>query len=115
MRRDRDGVVLLEVMVALAILVSAGLSMVAVAAESLSAQQHGMAREREIHDASRVLTAGALLSRQDLDRRLGDRTIGEFVMRVQRPEPSLYRIAVAETAHPDADLLVTIVFRPVAP
>ena len=115
MRLDRSGVVLLEVMVALAILVTAGLSLVAVAAESLGALKQSTVREAELREASRLLTAGALLSRRDLDLRLGDHAVGEFVMRVQRPEPALYRISVAATGHPDADLLATIVFRPATP
>ena len=69
-------------------------------------------RERELVQAERVLAASTLLERRDLERRIGRRTIGEFLVEVARPEPTLFRIAVATADHPDAALLVTVVYRP---
>jgi hypothetical protein len=59
-----------------------------------------------------VLTATALLSRDDLDRRLGRHPIGQFIVEVQRPDPTLYRIAIAEGRAPEVEALVTVVYRP---
>ena len=59
----------------------------------------------------RVLAAMTLLKRVDLDRRIGRHEVGEFVLDVQRPERTLYRIAVAQTSAPQVEDLVTVVYR----
>jgi hypothetical protein len=53
-----------------------------------------------------------LLTRADLDRRLGTHRIGEFAVEVQRPERTLYRIAIAGAEAGANELLVTVVYRP---
>ncbi len=109
------GLVLLEALLALAILSIAGLSAIGVVQHGLDQERRALAREHEVVEAARVLTALTLLTRTDLDQRLGRRRIGEFVAGIQRPEPALYRLAVAEAAHPDVELLVTVVYRARAP
>jgi hypothetical protein len=105
-------VALLEAMIALAILGSAGAAAVGLVAAGLRSAAVGRERERTVMNADRVLAATTLLLRSDLDRRLGERQVGEFAVRIERPEPTLYRTAIAETSHPSTELLVTVVYRP---
>ncbi|HEU4648243.1 MAG TPA: hypothetical protein VFS33_04225 [Gemmatimonadales bacterium] len=100
---------LLEVLVALVVVTTAGVSLVAALANAVRTEQRAEATERTTQDAHRLLAALALLSATDLDRRLGSRQVGAFVVEVQRPEPGLYRIALAEVSAPELELLVTVV------
>lgn len=109
---DRRGVALLEAMIALAILSSAGIATVSLVAAGLRSERGSRERELTIRIADRVLAASTLLSRSDLDQRLGERTAGDLLVRVSRPEPTLYRISVADGARPELDLIVTVVYRP---
>lgn len=115
MIRGRAGVVLLEVLVAMTLLTVSGLSILAVTSSAMETQRRIVSQERDLVDAERVLAAHSLLSRQDLDLRLGERDVGAFHVTVQRPEPALYRISVSAAAAPDIEALVTVVYRPPAP
>jgi hypothetical protein len=106
-----SGTALLEVLAALAILGTAGLSLVALVHQSVRSQAESARAERVLDEADRVLSAFALLAADDLDRRLGSHPVGEFVVDVQRPRRSLYRIAVADGDAPGRMLLVTVVAR----
>jgi type II secretory pathway component PulJ len=110
-RRHERGAALLEVLVALVIVVTVGVSAVAVTSASLFQEGHARERERLVRTADRVLSAYVLLTRADLDRRLGRREVGELMVEVQRPEPTLYRISVGTSRNPDAELLMTLVHR----
>jgi type II secretory pathway component PulJ len=110
MRRDR-GAALLEVLVALTILTVAGLSLVGLLSAGVRAEQDARERERVLADEERVLAAMTLLTRADLDRRLGRHEVGEFVVDVQRPERTLYRIAIGQPSAAHVEDLVTVVFR----
>ena len=107
----RRGAALLEVLVALAILTGTGVALIGALAEPIGVMRRAAQRERTLEAADRVLTAMVLLTRTDLDRRLGRREVGEFVTYVDRPEPTLYRIAIASGAEPAHELLVTVVHR----
>ena len=111
-RRSRHGVALLETLIALAILSIAGLSVVVLVDSLIRAQAEAVKREETITTAGRVLAAVTLLRREELDQRLGSRELGEFVLGIQRPERSLYRIAISEEAFPAVELLATVVYRP---
>jgi type II secretory pathway pseudopilin PulG len=103
--RNERGVVLLEVLAAVLILASAGLSLVALLAGATRAGADARRYEQQMADAERLLTAYTLLTRTELEQRLGDRRVGAYVVNIQRPEPSLYRISVSN--------LVTVVYRDV--
>ena len=105
------GAALLEVVAALAVLSLAGLGLLELIAAHTRAQAVAVARERELWDQDRLLVAHALLQASDLDLRLGARLTGPYVVTVQRPEPELYRIAVARVESPDVEDLVTVVYR----
>jgi len=111
MRRNDHGIALLEVLVALAILSGAGLALVDLVTGGLRAERDARERERVIAVEERVLTALTLLKRDELDRRLGRHPIGELTVDIQRPERTLYRIALSQTSSPQVEDLVTVVYR----
>lgn len=114
MRAER-GVALLEVLAAVVLLGVAGLALVELVAGGARAVAVARERERELADQERLLTAWSLLKREELDRRIGDRVVGPYVMRVQRPERGLYRLAVGRSAALGVEELVTVVYRAGAP
>lgn len=112
MRRDR-GIALLEVLAAVVILGIAGLALVELVAGGTRAVAFARERERELADEERLLTAWSLLTRGELDQRIGSRDVGRFRVSVQRPERGLYRIAIARMGAPGVEELVTVVYRAV--
>ena len=115
MQSAEPGVALLEVLAALVILSIAALSFVDLVGAGTRAVATARARERELADEERLLTAYTLLTRGDLDRRLGRREIGSFTVEVQRPERTLYRVALARKESRTHEDLVTVVYRPEPP
>jgi type II secretory pathway pseudopilin PulG len=110
--RNRTGFALLEALIALAILGTAGLSLVAVVQSGLASERRAREEEGTLGTASRVLTALTLLTREDLDQRIGPHPLGEFQIDVARPERTLYRIAIARLDSPGTAMLVTVVSKP---
>jgi type II secretory pathway pseudopilin PulG len=111
MRPTEGGVALLETLVALAILLGAGLALLQLVSAGLAAERDARERERVLAVEERVLTALTLLKRDELDRRLGRHPIGELVADIERPERTLYRIAVVQAQSPQVEDLVTVVHR----
>src|SRR5881296_667044 len=114
MLRSDCGIALLEVLVALAILSGAGLALLDFVTAGLRAERDARERERVLAVEERVLTALTLLKRDELDRRLGRHPLGELIVEIQRPERSLYRIAVSQQESSQVEDLVTVVYRRVA-
>jgi len=110
LRGDR-GIALLETLVALAIVSGAGLALLDLVTGGLRAEQDARERERVVDVEERVLTALALLRRDELDRRLGRYPIGQLVADIERPERTLYRIALSQEQSPHVEDLVTVVYR----
>lgn len=108
----RRGAILLECLVALTLVMLLGLPALALAKASIRALAESAAEERHLQQAERALAKASLLTRQELDLRLGSHRDDRFVINVQRPEHELYRLAVADTAAPQVELLVTVVHRP---
>lgn len=115
MLRSERGIVLLEVIIALTLLTVSGLSMIAVVSSGVESQRGVRMREHELQAAHRVMGAYALLTRADLDLRLGRRRVGAFQVGVQRPEAALYRVGISPEQAPDLELLVTVLYRPPPP
>jgi len=111
MLRSNRGIALLEVLVALAILSGAGLALLDLVRGGLRAERDARERERVLAVEQRVLTALTLLKREELDRRLGRHPIGELIVEIQRPERTLYRIAVSQQESSQVEDLVTVVYR----
>lgn len=101
--RDERGIVLLEVLAAVVILGIVGLSLVALVRGGIDATTRANQVETELADAERLLTAYSLLTRTELEQRLGERRVGTHVVTIQRPERELFRIAIGD--------LVTVVNR----
>jgi len=111
MLRSNRGIALLEVLVALAILSGAGIALLDIVTAGLRAERDARERERVLAVEQRVLTALTLLKREEFDRRLGRHLIGELIVEIQRPERTLYRIAVSQQESSQVEDLVTVVYR----
>lgn len=109
-RADR-GIALLETLVALAILSGAGFALLDLVTAGLRAERESRERERILAVEDRVLTALTLLTRAELDRRLGRHPVGELIADIQRPERTLYRISLSQEESSHVDDLVTVVYR----
>lgn len=112
---NRRGTVLLEALVALTIL---SLSLVAaMAAMGAASRSVALVRQREetLTQASRVLGVYALMTEGELAQRIGTQEVERFTVTVQRPVPTLYRVAVRDTADTGQELLATLVFRGPSP
>jgi hypothetical protein len=110
---ERRGAVLLEVIVALAIVATAGSALAVEVRESLAAEEHAQAADIESQAAGNYLDIVALWPREDLDGHLGVRAQGPWLLGISRPEPVLYLVTVADSAT-GAELLRTVLYRPVA-
>jgi hypothetical protein len=111
-RHARSGVALLEVLVALAVLTAVGLPLTALAGAALREQGALTGRDETLTRAESAMITTVLLSRIELDQRLGHHEVEGFAVDIQRPEPELYRIGIAERSMADRELLVTVVYRP---
>lgn len=112
MRPDERGAALLEAIMALAIVTSAGAALAVLVDAAGHALQSALEAERTLERAGRRLAGVAVLDRRELHRRIGSHGDGEFVVSVSRPDPALFRIAVASVEAPARELLVTVVHRP---
>jgi hypothetical protein len=109
--RNERGVVLLEVLVAVVVLATAGMGLVELVGAGLRAERDARLRESTLATEERLLSGLTLLNRKELDQRIGRRGIGEFIVDVQRPERTLYRIALLQAQSPQVEDLVTVVYR----
>jgi uncharacterized small protein (DUF1192 family) len=103
--------VLLEVLVAVVVLATAGIGLVELVGSGLHAEREARGREGTLANEERLLSALTLLNRTELDQRIGRRRIGEFVVDIQRPEHTLYRIALLQEQSLQVEDLVTVVYR----
>ena len=111
-RRAERGAALLEALVALTVAVLVGLSAVELVRAILDRTRAAASSERQYEAADRVLTVYATLGRTELDQRIGEQLVGAFFVSVQRPRPSLYRVAVRDGQGAGNELLVTVIQRP---
>ena len=111
-RRRRAGAALLEAIVALAVFGSAGTAALVLVRDSARAVEHAREAERALRDADAFMTAVSLWTRDDLDRRLGDRPQGAWRLTILRPDPALYELVLRDTLS-NAVLLATALHRPV--
>ena len=110
MHRGEAGAALLEAIVALFVLAVAGTAALTLARESIAAVEHARDADRRTAEASDFLEAVSLWTREDLDRRLGDRPQGPWRLVIDRPRPELYTVLLADSLH--HPLLATALFRP---
>jgi hypothetical protein len=107
----RHGVVLLEALVAITILTIAGASAVVLATQATEAVRRAREADTESLAGSAFLDAVALWPREDLDRRLGDRRQGPWILRIDHRWPELYVLSLRDSLH-SRELLRTSLFRP---
>ncbi len=105
---DARGAVLLEVLAALTIMAFAGVSTLTLLSQLAASEERAEATALRLTDEDRLLTAYTLLRREELDRLLGTRAVGRYLVEVQRPRPDLYRIAIGDSTAAD---LMTLVYR----
>ncbi len=96
--RPRKGVSVLEILVSLAVISIFGLATLGSLTQSWRSVQMAQASDRAFLRAVALLDAAMLWSREDLDRRLGDRRQGEFTMRIERVGPNEYTISVLDSS-----------------
>lgn len=95
-RHNRRGAILLETLVALAVLATIGSTAAWTASESIRAVGRAREHESRVRLANRLLTAVSLWPRDDLDRHLGWRNQGPLRMRIDRPNPVLYEVTLRD-------------------
>jgi hypothetical protein len=105
---------LIEAIIALTILTTAALSLVALAAQGSRTIVQARDAETELRRASAFMDVVTLWTRADLDRRLGTRDQGRWKLRIDRPVPTLYEISLLDSTE-TRELLRTSVYRAEAP
>jgi type II secretory pathway pseudopilin PulG len=106
--------VLLETIVALVILSVAGTAAVTMVSQSTDAVRRARLAEAEAREANAFFYAVSLWTREDLDRRLGNRPQGAWRLVIQRPSPTLYEVVLTDSARTH-EVLRTSLFRPEPP
>ena len=104
--------VLLEVIVALTIFMIAGLSAAVWVQQTLLTVDHARDAVVEVSAASRYMDRMALWPREDLDRHLGARREGPWIVVMDRLTPTIYSVAISDSGTEQA-LLRTWLYRAV--
>jgi type II secretory pathway component PulJ len=112
--RKRRGAVLLEALVALVIMASAGAAVAALAVECGQAVQRTRSTEAELRRADAFFAIVALWPREDLDRHFGEHKQGPWRLRVERSSRTLYAITLTDSLGARA-LLRSVLYRPEPP
>ena len=112
---SQRGALLIEVVVALAITSLVGVAALHFGQASVGLTAEMALREQELRRADQLLLAYSMATAAELDQRIGSQNLGPYLVRVQRPDPELYRVSVSKLTRPDAELLVTVVYRRQAP
>jgi prepilin-type N-terminal cleavage/methylation domain-containing protein len=94
----RDGLALLEVVIALAVLSMVALGAMTLSAQSADAVRRARTADGEMRAMSAYLDVISLWPREDLDRHLGERSQGAWMLRVNRVAPTLYEVALRDSA-----------------
>jgi type II secretory pathway pseudopilin PulG len=106
--------VLLEVIVALVILAMAGISAIGLVQQAQRSVDTARSADADMRSASAFFDAVSLWPREDLDRRLGSRRQGRWMLSVDRPARTLYRVALFDSTGQHR-ILETAVFRVTRP
>lgn len=104
------GIALLESVVALVVLGTIGSAAAWSASEWTRSVDRTITEEQQLRSADHLLSAISLWTRADLDRHLGRHAEGQFRMGVNRIEPTLYEVILADTAS-GAPVLATLLYR----
>lgn len=96
-RGNRSGFMLLDVLVALALLGLTASAISGVIAATLDATIQLRQHEERVARASRLLDVAMLWTELELDQRLGERNQGPFRLRIDRPQQHLYSLTVIDS------------------
>ena len=99
---------------ALVILSVAGTAAVTLVSQSADAVRRARLADAEVREANAFFHAVALWTREDLDRRLGERPQGKWKLIVQRPASTLYEVVLTDSAVTH-EVLRTTLYRPEPP
>lgn len=106
----RSGLVLLEVIVAMTIMSVSGLALLMLAGESAHVAARAQASAAAVQRASDLLDAVALWPREDLDRHLGDRAEGPWILGVSHGVSDIYVVTLRDSTS-STPLLSTALYR----
>lgn len=112
MRGPRAGAILLEVLIAVTLLGLGGSAVGLLLSSYMMDAHRRLATEGQENAAGQVLALHALLGRRELEQRIGSQAAGPFVVRVTRPTPDIFRIAVSDVERAEGELVVTLLYRP---
>lgn len=108
MTHARRGVALLEAIVAIAILATAGVAATITAASASRAVADVREADAALRAANAFMNAVALWPREDLDRRLGERVQGPWRLRILRTAPDLYAVQLSDSLSSRVHLFTTL-------
>lgn len=91
----RPGAVLLEAIVALTILGSASVALLALARQLSLSVEHAETSERQLREADRLMQAVVLWSRNEYMTRLGTHSQGPWLLEVQRRDSLVFTLALS--------------------
>lgn len=108
------GFTLLEVLVALTLLALVGGGVLGLTIQAATTARQVERAEAAMRRANAFFASAALWPREDLDRHLGDRREGEWILTVRHSSPLLYELRLTDslTGRP---VLATRVYRPEMP
>jgi type II secretory pathway pseudopilin PulG len=109
--RARRGVALLEVIVGLTLFAIAGVALLVMLTQATDSVRTFDERDAEARAVSAQLDRVALWTRDQLEGRIGSTRLGDWVLHVAALTPTLYRVALADTAS-GALVLETSLYRP---
>ncbi|HYR09679.1 MAG TPA: hypothetical protein VEQ60_18030 [Longimicrobium sp.] len=96
------------------ILAVAGTAAVTMVSQSADSVRRARIADAEMREAGAFFHSVALWTRDDLDRRLGERGQGKWKLIIQRPTPTLYEVVLTDSAVTQ-EILRTTLFRPEPP
>jgi type II secretory pathway pseudopilin PulG len=110
-RSRRTGFALMEVLVSVALLGFIGLASATAISQAITSVRQVQRHEREFLEAVALVDAATLWSQADLDRRLGYRRQGRWLLQIVRADDRLYRIVVLDSTA-SLPIVQTVVLRP---
>ncbi len=111
--RSRPGAALIETLIALVILASVGVALIAVLGQTVHTVRQFRERERGFAGAGQALDATVGWSRSELDARVGTRRFRDWQLTVVGAGSGLYDVALADTLT-GVELLRTTLYRAAA-
>lgn len=110
--RSRNGAALIETLIALVILATAGVGLVTLLGQTVHTVRQFRGREREFAAAGQALDATVAWSRTELDARIGNGRLRTWQLGVSDIGSGLYELSLSDTLT-GAELLRTTLYRPI--